>query len=351
MPGVRLGAMPENPIERVVIRLNAGPRPLIETQMAYTLARVVMAGSKLGLFEALAGGPGTAATVAERCGTEAAATEKLLFALAAAGYLRSDNGGYALTGMTRKWILRESPNSLADKLEFQFFEWEWMERTEEYVQTGRPLDIHGEMTSDQWDAYQRGMRALAAAFVPETVRRLRVPSGATDMLDIGGSHGYYSVAFCRRHEGLRATVLDLPEAVEYAAPLLAAEGMGDRVVHRAGNALDEDLGSEAYDLVLTAQFVHHLSEAQNRELARRVARALRPGGVYAILDAFRPRTPKDAGQLGALMEFYFALTSQSGTWAPGEMAAWQRDAGLEPRRPIRFRTVPGAGIQAATKPK
>jgi SAM-dependent methyltransferase len=177
-----------------------------------------------------------------------------------------------------------------------------------------------------------------------------VPEGARDMLDIGGSHGYYSVALCRRHEGLRAVVLDLPEAVKQAAPLLAEEGMGDRVVHREGDALREDLGTEAYDLVIIAQLVHHFSADQNLDVTARIARALRPGGVYAIVDAFRPTTPKDSGQIAALLDFYFALTSQSGTWSPEEMAAWQRAAGLEPRRPIRLRTAPGAGVQAAAKP-
>jgi SAM-dependent methyltransferase len=148
---------------------------------------------------------------------------------------------------------------------------------------------------------------------------------------------------------LRSTILDLPQAVEAAAPLLEAEGMGDRVVHRAGDALTEDLGTETVDLVLIAQLVHHFSEGQNRELAQRVAAALRPGGVFAVLDEFRPRDAKQAGQLGALLEFYFALTSQSGTWAVEEIADWQRQAGLDPRRPIRFRTAPGVGIQAAVK--
>jgi hypothetical protein len=31
------------------------------------------------------------------------------------------------------------------------------------------------------------------------------------------------------------------------------------------------------------------------------------------------------------------------------MADWQRQAGLEPRKPIRFRTVPGVGQQVAVK--
>lgn len=232
----------------------------------------------------------------------------------------------------------------------QLHEWDWLEHAEDYVRTGEPIELHAMTDDGQWDLYQRGMRAIANAFAGEAVRRMPVPRRARDMLDIGGSHGYYSVALCRRHEGLRSVVLDLPQAVEHAAPLLAAEGMGDRVVHRAGDALADDLGVEAFDLVLIAQVVHHFTEAQNRELAAKVARALRPGGVYAVLEELRPRSAKDAGQIGALLEFYFAFTSRSGTWAVEEIAEWQRGAGLEPRRPIRLRTAPGIGIQAAARP-
>jgi SAM-dependent methyltransferase len=319
--------------------------------MAYTQGRLIMAGADLGVFELLADGPATAAEVAERLETDPRATEKLLFALATSEYLRARDGRYELTKAARKWLVSSSPTDLTDKLRFQLLEWDWVAHTEEYVRTGRPLDIHHHMSDPEaWDSYQRGMRAMAASFSAEGVRRLPVPDGARDLLDIGGSHGYYAVALCRRHDGLRAVVLDLPEAVEKAAPLLAAEGMGDRVVHRAGDALSDDLGEEAWDVVLIAQVVHHFSDQQNRDLAGRVARALRPGGVYAIVDAFRPEHPGDAGQLPSLLEFYFALTSQSGTWTPEEMAGWQRHAGLEPKRAIRLRTVPGGGIQAAVKP-
>jgi SAM-dependent methyltransferase len=347
---MRLGPVAENPIEWVIGRLNVAPRPLLETQMAYTLARVIMVATKLGVFEALADGRATAQEVAERCGTSAVGTEKLLFALAGAGYLRAEDGGYELTPVSRKWLLRASPHSIADKLLLQFLEWDWLERAEDYVRSGEPLELHSMTDGKQWDLYQRGMRAMANAFAGEAVRRMPMPKQAQAMLDIGGSHGYYSVALCRRHAGLRSTILDLPQAVEQAASLLAAEGMGDRVVHRAGDALTEELGADAYDLVLVAQLVHHFSERENADLAARIARALRPGGVYAILDAFRPPTAKDAGQVGALLEFYFALTSQSGTWAAKQMSGWQRQAGLNPRRPIRFRTAPGLGIQAAVKP-
>jgi SAM-dependent methyltransferase len=347
---MRLGPVPDNPIEWFVARLNVAPQPLFDTQIAYTLARVVMVGTKVGVFEALADGPASSGEVARRCKTNEAGTEKLLFALAGAGYVSADGDRYELTSMSRKWLLRASPHSVADKLLLQFLEWDWMERSEEYVRTGKPLDLHSMTDEGDWDLYQRGMRSMANAFAGEALKRMPLPKEPRDMLDIGGSHGYYSVGLCRRNEGLRSVILDLPAAVEKAAPLLAAEGMGDRVVHRAGNVLTDDLGADAYDIVLIAQVVHHFTADQNRELAERVARALRSGGVYAVLDAFRPRTASDAGQPGALLEFYFALTSQSGTWAVEEIADWQRSAGLSPRRPVKFRTAPGVGIQAAFKP-
>jgi 2-polyprenyl-3-methyl-5-hydroxy-6-metoxy-1,4-benzoquinol methylase len=344
---VRLAPVPENPIERVVARLNLAPRPLLDTQIAYTLARLVMVGTKLGVFEALREGPLEAYRVADRCGLDGRGTQKLLFALAGAEYVKEKNGRYELTPVARKWLVAHSPHSLADKLLLQFHEWKWIEHAEAYVRTGEPLELHSAISGEEWAIYQRGMRAVAGAAAAEASRRVPVPKDARHLLDIGGSHGYYSVALCRRHEGLSGVVLDLPEAVEHAAPILAAEGMGHRVVHRPGDALTDDLGSRAYDVVLIAQLVHHFSEEQNRALAVRVARALRPGGVYAILDAFRSPSAKDAGQTGALLDFYFALTSQSGTWSPEEMAGWQRAAGLEPKRPIKFRTVPGFGMQAA----
>jgi len=178
-----------------------------------------------------------------------------------------------------------------------------------------------------------------------------MPGGASAMLDIGGSHGYISVAMCRRYANLRAEILDLPAAVAHAAPILAKERMGDRVVHRAGDALTDDFGTNQWDLVFVSQLLHHFNETTNREFARRAARALKPGGVFVILELTRPSSPQDVGQVGALLDLYFALTSQSGTWSVEEMSAWQREAGLASQKPIRLRTMPGAVEVVAVKPR
>lgn len=168
-------------------------------------------------------------------------------------------------------------------------------------------------------------------------------------MDIGGSAGHYSVAVCRRHPDLRATVLDLPAAVEQAAPILAKEGMGDRVVLQAGDALTDDLGSSAYDLILISGLVHHFDDAANRTLIEKSARALRAGGAMVICDLLRPEDPGKADQMGAFIDLFLALSNESGMWTAGEMAAWQRAAGLNVRKPIRLRLAPGFGLQVADK--
>jgi SAM-dependent methyltransferase len=170
------------------------------------------------------------------------------------------------------------------------------------------------------------------------------------MLDIGGSHGYYSVMLCRRYPGLRSVVFDLPEAVEHAATLLAQEGMGERIVHRAGNALTDDLGTEEYDLIFIGNLLHHFDEQASLDLVKRSAHALHPGGYLVIEELDHFQSPKEVGELGALSNLYFAATSEAGTWSMEEIAEWQRVAGLLPRKPIRLLTAPGAGLQAALKP-
>ena len=171
------------------------------------------------------------------------------------------------------------------------------------------------------------------------------------MLDIGGSHGFFSVALCRRHPGLCAEVLDLPGAVAQAAPILAREGLGERVVHRAGDALTEDFGEEAFDLVFISSLLHHFEPAQSRDVVRRAARALRPGGVLVIQELFALSSARRAGQVATLADLYFALTSKAGTLSVEDLADWQREAGLRPKRPVRFLSFPGAGQQNAVKPR
>ena len=217
------------------------------------------------------------------------------------------------------------------------------------MRTGKALDVHDKIRDDQWVVYQRGMRSLARLSAAEVSSRLRLTSRASTMLDLGGGHGTYSVAFCRRHPQLQATIIDLPAAVASAAPILAEEKMGTRVVHRSANALTSDLGTDQWDLIFISHLVHHFDGASNEDLLRRAARALRGEGVLAILDVLRPTSPSTSNQTGALLDLYFAITSNSGTWSYDEITSWFKQAGLRPDRAVKLRSTPG--ITGSDSPK
>ncbi|WP_211243976.1 class I SAM-dependent methyltransferase [Mycobacterium genavense] len=341
--------IPDDPAEWKALASRQLPLPFFDTHFAFGRARAIMAATKLGVFESLRHQAATPAEIADRCGTDTVATQQLLIALAGSDYLTYRDGRYALTPTARTWLLTKSPSSVVDAVLFAFDEWELMAHVEDYVRTGIPLELHQTVTGVQWEHYLRAMRALAGLAAHEVAQFLPVHGGATDMIDVGGAHGRYSVALCRRHAQLRSVVLDLPEAVRVAAPLLAAENMGTRVVHLEGDALSHDFGAKTYDVILLSNVAHHFTAAENALLFQRLGRALRPGGVFAVVEPFRLETGHGASQFAALNELYFGVTSRSGTPTTRETARWQRDAGLQPAAEPILLSGGDVGLQIATK--
>jgi SAM-dependent methyltransferase len=341
---VKVGAHPEGIVETIGLRLDLGPVALADTHVTMIAARTIIAGASLGIYDAIDAGARTAEDVARRCGTDLRATRTLLEALVALAYIVEKRGKHTNSKRVERWMLARSPRSVKDKLVFQQVEWNMLARLEDYVRTGAHVDMHATFEPSTYALYQAGMRSVAAVLAPIFARHIPVPRGAKRLLDVGGSHGLYSVALCRKHAALSAEILELPSAIAHAAPLLARENMGARVRHVVGDAR-EDLGDRTYDVVLLANLVHHFGDAENAALARRAYRALVPGGTFVVLDIERAR----GGVLGAMMDMYFALTSASGTWTADEIAAWQRAAGLRVLRPVRPRTAPGWVLQSATR--
>lgn len=122
-PAMKLAPHAENLKERIALMANLVPRPLLDTQIAFTAARAIMVAAEVGLFEALGKGDQTAEAVAAVCGTDPKATKHLLECLVGIGYASWRDGKYELPASMRKWLLRSSPSSVVAKLAFQSIEW------------------------------------------------------------------------------------------------------------------------------------------------------------------------------------------------------------------------------------
>lgn len=324
---MKYGVIPENLLERLALAAGKVPLPLLDAIYSLMKARSLMAGVRLGLFEALRDGARTAAEVAASRGLDAECTGLLLRMLTFAGYMRQKGDRFSLARLGRQSLIAGSPLELRGYIEWNYTQWDFVAHLEELVQTGRGLDFHETMTDPaQWADYQRGMLELARFDAPILAARVPVRKGARRLLDIAGSHGLLGAAICRRHPPMRSVVLDLPRAVEAARELAREAGVDDVVEHRAGDLHTADFGTDQ-DVVLLSNILHHFRPDANVAILRRAQACLAPEGTVAIWEIERPDRGAKAGA-GDGAALFFRLTSTAACYSGKEYAGWLAEAGF-----------------------
>ncbi len=343
IPTMKLSPVAQNPLEWIALKAGLVPTPLAYSHFGFMISKFLLEAVDKGIFEAIGHRNISLENICTICSLNTKAVKSLLGVLATMGLVKTKNELFYLTRKSKKWILKDSPDSLYWLMMFDNRVcMKWMDYTATFLETGKGLQYHETFTEEEWFYYQKAMEATAAATSREAVTKIQVPAGATDMLDIGGSHGLYSVALCKKHAALHSTILDLPAAVEQAASILEKYKMGNRIIHKAGNVLLEDLGQAQYDVILMASVAHHFTEEENKLVAKKAYEALKPGGIFTILEVLRADKIKYNGDmLSAFGDFFFALSSTSGIWSLPEIQQWQKEAGFTRYKKTTFLTIPG----------
>jgi len=344
---MRLVVRGDNMVERLALGLNLTPRPMADLMVGQGISRALIAAARLGVLAELAKGPATAEDVAARCELASEPTGLLLNVLTHMGHLRLRNGRYEFRRGTRKWLDPTAPTSIVNFLDNGGDFWDQWGHLEEVMKTARQLNAHQSAPEDPyWRRYITGQYERARLDAPELIRRLQLPDGSRSLLDVAGGHGWYSAELCRRHPGLRATVLDLAGSAAVGRDIIAAAGMSDRVTHVVGDAFTSDLGGP-HDVVLCFNLIEHLNDEQAAGLIKRLRDALRPGGLLAVT-AFFSSSQRDAMKDAGIALFFY-LTSGGGTYQATDLSRWFRDGGFDEPRHIPVRSMPFHKLYTATR--
>jgi tRNA (cmo5U34)-methyltransferase len=135
--------------------------------------------------------------------------------------------------------------------------------------------MHAELPG--YEELQEQVAQAAAGLQPE------------DVLELGTGTGETAVRVLRLYPEARLTGIDAsPYMLAAARAELGQEPM--LIVAR----LEDPLPPGPYGLVFSALVVHHLDGEGKRDLFRRVARVLRPGGRFVLGDVVVPEDPTDA---------------------------------------------------------
>src|SRR3954451_7524884 len=233
LPPMRIAAVPDGPVERLGLLLNKLPTPIGEAMFAMPVARCLQVAQRTGILAALAEGPREPSELAEHLGLQAAGTERVLDVIATLGHVRQNpDGRYEMTKSGRPWLDPRSDTYLGDFLADTAEYWDWYARLEDLARHVSPAELHGkEPAVPSWRSYTRGHYQLSRLSSAEVAKALPLAKGAHSILDVAGAHGEYSMALCRRHEGLKATLVDLAGSAKVGEQIVAEAGMSDRVRH------------------------------------------------------------------------------------------------------------------------
>ncbi len=296
---------------------------LMAIAAAFRQSRVLLSGYDLGVFTAIGGGSPTAAEVAQKVGADERGIDRLLNALVAIGVLEKTAGRFRNGAAAARWLDAASPDCLSSLGHQSQLYAAWATLTDAVKAGGSVRERRRDGSS--LEAFIEAMDRRARDTANALAARIDL-AGVDKVLDVGGGSGAFSIAFCRAREGLKATVLDLPEVVPLTARYVAAAGMQNRVSTVAGDFHDAPFG-DGFDLVLFSAIVHMNGAEVNRRLMGKAFAALNPGGRIVIQD-FVMGDDRTAPADGALFALNMLVnTGEGDTFTEAEMRAWLTDAG------------------------
>lgn len=344
---MRIGAVPDSLIERIGLRLGKVPTPIGEAMYSMPVARSLQVAQRTGILAALAEGPREPAELAEHLGLQPTGTLRVLDVIASLDHVRQrPDGRYEMTSSGRKWLDPRSDTYLGDFLADTAHYWDWYAGLEDLVRDGKHVELHGKADDDPyWQSYIRGQYQLARLSSAEVAKAIPLAKGAHSVLDVAGAHGEYSMALCRAHEGLRATIVDLPGSARVGEEIVTEAGMGDHVRYLVGDMFEVDYDGH-YDAALGFNIIHHLSPEQTRALFARVRAVLRPGAPLCVLDLY-DRPEGQRASLASILGLFFHLTSGADTYTTDEVSRWMQESGFGSVQVKSFRNLPDLRLLVA----
>ncbi len=150
--------------------------------------------------------------------------------------------------------------------------------------------------ADGYDAARRRLVPCFDAFYTTAVEvaapplRAALAAGVRPRCSISRRTGLLSSLLSAAVPGVRLTLVDAaPQMLAVAAERLAGRGVAHRVVVAD---LVDPLPAGRYDAVVSALAIHHLDDPAKRDLYRRAAAALVPGGVFVNAEQVAGPTPE-----------------------------------------------------------
>lgn len=339
-----------NILERFFINRGDVPWLLLDAALPIFSFWAIVAASELCVFKELQEGPHSVQDLARRMGADPRGMGVLLQTLEGLSYVEKNNGTYALTDAARKTLPIDLLDTMAPFLRDQMLASADATKAVRQAPEGGVVGWERVKSGPVGRGYQAAMRWLASGTVDEVVDRVELPDGARRMLDVGGSHGLYTLEFCRKYPQLEGTVLDWPIGLEAAEKTRRENPDVAERIDLVERDFEEEELPTGYDFALLGNIVHGIDEQGNRELFAKLAQATTGKGTVAIVDQLSDVSGSDFTRaVASLIGFNLFLFSGGRAYPLEKLKGWLVEAGFAHVSHDTLRRSPGFSLVVAHK--
>ena len=259
------------------------------------------------VFDHLIDGPVAFDDLRMRIGLEERPANVLFSALRAMGILfREHDNRISLTPMSREHLTSGDQFEISDYFDVLGSQNHGVLEMVERFRTNRPAgaDVEGkgaafifhdgiESAMESEVAARRLTLALAGRarnVAPHFALNLPIEN-VTQLIDVGGGTGIYSIARLQRYKNLQSTIIDRPEVLKIAAELAQSSGVADRLHLVAGDMFDAEflstvIGEHPAELILLSNVLHDWDIPECKKLIKLCEDILPINGRLVIHDVF-----------------------------------------------------------------
>ncbi len=338
-------------IERILLSNDVIPHPFADASSSVGLGFALGSSVKLNIADALSMDLQNVQEIASQAGVSKIGCELVLDCLDALGYVRKKDSKYAFTKRGYKSLSPKSPDNFRYFILFCDYLYKSYIHIDETIKLGKnpSLNMLEAMNDYEWELFSRAMIDISKTNVKEVIKKVPVSQTATKVLDLGGSHGLYSIELCKKHSQMNATVMDFPPVKKYADECISKHNASSQVSFLSGDFMKDDL-PDGNDLILSFNIIHGLNQEENEKLAQKAFSSLNNNGIFVILDQIKGIGGNS--QLSKATTSYMALNllHQAGgkTYSAIEVDGFAKKAGFRKTK-LKKLNAPGFGVILCTK--
>jgi len=252
----------------------------------FWISRILSIAVELDLFSKLYKKSFTLADISKILGTPLRSTKILLTACAALDLLNKNGDSYCNSRLADKFLVKEKPEYMGYEVMIAERMWNGMSKLSEAILNDSPTtlledrEFYDDLAHKEREGFILTMHSQGFEAIDNLLGVVDF-SKYTQLLDLGGGIGSYSMAITKKYPKIKAIIFDLPRTVNIAKKFVKQRDFSPNVEFQAGNFLKDEFSGQA-DVILLSRILHDWGKEECNLLLQKCFNYLPSKGLIII---------------------------------------------------------------------